>query len=46
MRILLSNDDGFKALGIKSLREYLVNYAKIIIVAPTKNVSAVVVHYQ
>lgn len=40
MRILLSNDDGFKALGIKSLREYLDNYAKITIVAPTKNVSA------
>ena len=40
MRILLSNDDGFRALGIKSLKEYLDNYANITIVAPTKNVSA------
>jgi len=40
MRILLSNDDGFRALGIKSLKEYLDNYANITVVAPTKNVSA------
>ena len=40
MRILLSNDDGFKALGIQSLREYLDNHGNITIVAPSKNVSA------
>ena len=39
MTILLSNDDGFKALGIKTLKEYLNNYA-ITIVAPNRNVSA------
>ena len=40
MRILLSNDDGYRAPGIKSLRDYLENYANTTIVAPTKNVSA------
>ena len=40
MRILLSNDDGYRAPGIKFLRDYLENYASTTIVAPTKNVSA------
>ena len=40
MRILLSNDDGFRAPGIKSLRSYLENFANTTIVAPSKNVSA------
>ena len=39
MTILLSNDDGFRAPGIRTLKEYLNNYATTI-VAPNKNVSA------
>ena len=38
--ILLTNDDGFDALGLKALIEALLPIAKITVVAPAKNKSA------
>lgn len=38
-QILLTNDDGFDAIGIKALIEALTPIAKIIVVAPAKNKS-------
>ena len=43
MRILITNDDGFNAAGIKSLRKVaqkITNENDIIVVAPSKNQSA------
>ena len=40
MRILISNDDGYQAKGIKQLAESLSEIADIIIVAPNTNKSA------
>ena len=40
MRILISNDDGYQANGIKQLAESLSEIADIIIVAPNENKSA------
>ena len=37
MRILISNDDGYQAKGIKQLAESLSEIAEIIIVAPNTN---------
>ena len=37
---LLSNDDGYKSLGIQNLRNYLLGYGNIILVAPRINKSA------
>lgn len=39
-QILLTNDDGFDAIGLKALIEALTPLAKIIVVAPAKNKSA------
>ncbi|BAK74622.1 5'/3'-nucleotidase SurE [Arcobacter sp. L] len=39
-QILLTNDDGFDAVGLKALIEALSSIAKIIVVAPAKNKSA------
>ncbi|MGE4383761.1 MAG: 5'/3'-nucleotidase SurE [Arcobacter sp.] len=39
-QILLTNDDGFDAVGLKALIEALTPIAKIIVVAPAKNKSA------
>jgi len=39
-QILLTNDDGFDAIGLKALIECLKPIAKIIVVAPAKNKSA------
>lgn len=39
-QILLTNDDGFDAIGLKALIEALTPIAKIIVVAPAKNKSA------
>ncbi|MBD3829463.1 MAG: 5'/3'-nucleotidase SurE [Arcobacter sp.] len=39
-QILLTNDDGFDAVGLKALIEALIPIAKIIVVAPAKNKSA------
>ena len=40
MKILLSNDDGYNAPGIKILKKYLEIYGNTTVVAPSKNVSA------
>jgi 5'-nucleotidase len=40
MRILISNDDGYQAKGIKQLAESLSEISDIIIVAPNENKSA------
>ena len=40
MRILISNDDGYQAKGIKQLADSLSEIADIIIVAPNENKSA------
>lgn len=40
MRILISNDDGYQAKGIKQLAESLNEIAEVIIVAPNENKSA------
>jgi 5'-nucleotidase len=40
MRILISNDDGYQAQGIKQLAKALVQDHEIIVVAPSKNKSA------
>ncbi len=37
MRILLSNDDGYLAPGLRVLREYLTEVAEITVVAPDRN---------
>lgn len=39
MRILLSNDDGVNALGIKVLYEELSKFAEVFVVAPDRNCS-------
>ena len=39
-QILITNDDGFDAIGLKALIEALSPIAKIIVVAPAKNKSA------
>ncbi|MFT4724324.1 MAG: 5'-nucleotidase [Colwellia sp.] len=39
MKILLSNDDGVHALGIKVLHDELVKIAKVTVVAPDRNCS-------
>lgn len=39
MRILLSNDDGVNALGIKVLYQELVKFAEVMVVAPDRNCS-------
>jgi len=40
MRILLSNDDGVNALGIKILYQELSKFAEVLVVAPDRNCSA------
>jgi 5'-nucleotidase len=40
MRILISNDDGYKADGIKQLAKSLSDIAEVIVVAPSENKSA------
>ena len=40
MRILVSNDDGYKAKGIKQLTKSLSEIAEVIVVAPIENKSA------
>ena len=40
MRILISNDDGYEAKGIKQLTKSLSEVAEVIVVAPNKNKSA------
>ena len=40
MRILISNDDGYQAKGIKQLTKSLSEIAEIIVVAPSENKSA------
>lgn len=40
MRILISNDDGYEAKGIKQLAKSLGEIAEVIVVAPNKNKSA------
>ena len=40
MKILLTNDDGYKSLGIKYLHNCLLNYGDVIQAAPSKNMSA------
>ena len=37
MRILLSNDDGYQARGLRVLAEYLAEIAELTIVAPARN---------
>ncbi len=37
MRILLSNDDGYRALGLRLLARALENLAEVIVVAPDRN---------
>ena len=40
MKILLTNDDGFNAPGIKLLKKCLSKYGRVIIVAPKRHMSA------
>ena len=40
MRILVSNDDGYQAMGIKQLTKSLSEIAEVIVVAPSENKSA------
>ena len=40
MRILISNDDGYQAKGIKQLIKSLSEIAEVIVVAPSENKSA------
>lgn len=40
MNILISNDDGIKSSGIKTLSSVLSNYGKTFIIAPHKDISA------
>lgn len=37
MRILLSNDDGYQARGLRTLAEHLEDIAEVVIVAPDRN---------
>jgi 5'-nucleotidase len=37
MKILISNDDGYQAIGIQTLINELKNIAQLIIVAPDRN---------
>ena len=39
MKILLSNDDGYRAEGLRCLAEYLRDLAELVIVAPERNCS-------
>lgn len=39
MKILLSNDDGVNALGIKVLHQRLATFAELVVVAPDRNCS-------
>jgi len=43
MKILISNDDGYKAKGIKQLAKSLSEDHDVIVVAPSENKSAPVV---
>ena len=40
MRVLISNDDGYRAKGIKQLTKSLSEIAEVIVVAPSENKSA------
>ena len=40
MKILISNDDGYQAKGIKQLTKSLSQIADVIVVAPSENKSA------
>ena len=40
LQILLTNDDGYHAVGLKALIEALSGIARITVVAPAKNKSA------
>ena len=40
MNILLSNDDGYKSLGLKVLRNALGNFGDVLTVSPHKDISA------
>lgn len=40
MKILISNDDGFDAQGIKTLMQYLSQEHEVVVVAPNENKSA------
>ena len=40
MKILLTNDDGYKALGIKILEKLLLKYGDVTVAGPSKNMSA------
>ena len=40
MNILLSNDDGYNSVGLKSLSSSLNDYGKVYVVAPHKDISA------
>jgi len=40
VNILLSNDDGYKSLGLMTLKERLNQYGKVFTVAPYKDISA------
>lgn len=37
MRILLSNDDGYQARGLRTLAEHLKSVAEVVVVAPDRN---------
>ena len=37
MRILLSNDDGYQARGLRTLAEHLKPIGEVIVVAPDRN---------
>ena len=40
MKILLTNDDGYKAPGIKTLERLLLSYGEVTVAGPIKNMSA------
>ena len=40
MNILLSNDDGYKSIGLDALRKGLTHYGKVLTLAPHKDISA------
>ena len=40
MKILLTNDDGYNAIGIRLLKDKLAKYGQVVIVAPKKVMSA------
>ena len=37
LRILISNDDGYQARGLRTLAEHLRTLAEVIVVAPDRN---------